>query len=372
MNKPLDGLRFLDFGTSALAAVCCRMLGAFGAEIIKVEADSNIAVSRSSYAAQNAGKMRILLDFSQAENIPYIYDLLSCSNGIITDNPDFINSPDFCYDALKARFPSIVYTCVTPYGTDGPFSARTASDQTVQAESGIMSITGEEHGTPVVCGAPIADYLGSSLGCIGTLMAIADAVRTGNGRFVDVSALDSLIFGLENQFSVYLHTGQVPGPIGNNYRLSAPVGVFPCKDGALTISVATQTQWHAFAEALEHTEWLENPLFATIQNRIHNYREVSKAVREAFSLLTYHDLTARLQSRHCIYGRINTLEDVLRHPQTTANHTFTTAAYPDGDTYTVPAVPVRMDGVEPERITYVKYQGVFENSFPPSARPTSR
>lgn len=344
MKKPLEGIQILELDSSVPAAVCGLILSDFGADVIIPEAPYMYETESSSRAALRRGKKA--LDFktspelSNCKDLSFFYNLVRDSDAVIAG----IKSVP--YDTLKEWNPALVYTMISGYGQDGPYGGRPCSEQTIQAESGIMSITGEENSDPVVCGGAIADYISGFMGCIGTLMAVLDAQRSGKGRFVDVSAMGSLLFGLENQFSSYLCTGHIPAPIGNNYRLSAPVGVFPCKDGALTISVATDSQWRAFAETLGHEEWLNNPLYSTVQNRIRNYTVLNQEVTQVFADFTYEELVTRLQSRHCIYGHVNNLSHVMDHPQVKHRHTFITVEDENGDCYTVPAVPIRMDSVD--------------------------
>lgn len=348
MRKPLNGIRILEFGESASAAVCNLMLSDFGAEVIKLLHSPQISAERSSYAAQNRGKKSVVLDLSVPDNIPVFQSLVKSSDAIVTDSANLAPESGMTYHTLKELNPRIVYTSISGYGTSGPYAHRPASDQAIQAESGMMSITGEEDSDPVVCGAPISDYLGSYAGCIGTLMAVIGAQKTGCGRFIDVSAMDTMIFCIENLFSIHLKTGFVPAPFGNNYHLTAPVGVFPCKDGALNISVTTDTQWQAFAEALGHEEWLNDPRFSTLQDRVQNYLEINKVVESAFAEYTLKELITRLQSRRCVYGQVNDLHDVFIHPQVPHRQTFVSAAYPDGDSYAVPSPPIRMQDVKHE------------------------
>lgn len=345
-RKPLEGYRIIELSESMPAAVCGQLLSDFGADVIKIEQSADIRLERSHYAAQNRGKTSVVLDFNN-KDIPEFQTLVKSCDAFITDAVDFAQRTGFTHQVLKAWNPKLIYSLITGYGADGPYACRNFSDQTIQAESGIMSITGEENSKPVLSGGPVAEYLGGAMGCIGTLMALIGRLKNGQGRFVDVSTMDSVLFGLENQFSAYLKNGVIPVPIGNNYHLSAPVGVFPCKDGELTISVATNTQWHAFAEALGHTEWLENPRFQSVQDRINHYLEINEEVEKAFSVYTRDELIALLQSRHCVYGCVNNFLDVVNHPQVKHRQTFVKATYQDGDSYIVPSSPIRMNDMEP-------------------------
>ena len=175
-------------------------------------------------------------------------------------------------------------------------------------------------------------------------MALIDAQRTGKGRKVDVSMMDSVLYGLENQFSLYLKSGKVPVPMGNHYALSAPVGDFLCRDGKkLMISVATDTQWRNFAEVLGHLEWLENPDFRNVSARLKHYQSLGAAVAGAFMEYSSDELMELLQTRSCIYGRINDFEDVVRHPQAAARGMFVKVTAPDGASFMAPGNPLVLD-----------------------------
>lgn len=345
MKTPLAGIQIIELGHSTAISACCQMLSDYGADVIKIDTQALSYNERASYAGLNRGKNVLLMESFDEPNLARLSELISTCDALITDSIPLLSHNQFGYSAIHARYPHIVYTLITGFGISGSYFFRSTCDAVIQAESGIMSITGEENTTPVLCGAPIADYLSGCLGCIGTLMVLLDTFKTGEGRLVDVSAMDTLLFGLENQFSSYLRTGNIPAPIGNNYCLSAPVGVFPCKDGEIVISVATESQWQAFSEVLGHPEWITDSRFSTIQRRIINYPDINTLVKDVFSKYTFNELTHLLQSRNCIYGRVSNLEDVLTHPQVVHRHTFTTAIYPDGDTYHVPLTPLKMNDI---------------------------
>ncbi len=287
----LQGIRLLDFTHSPSAVSCIRLLEAYGAETVKIP-DTAAFISVD------------LNDFS----------------GLVTDQPELIHDPDMGWDKFHMQKPDLVYSVISGFGIAGPYARHSSNDAVIQAESGMMSITGEENKAPTLCGAPITNYLGAYMGCIGTLMALIGAAKTGTGRLVDTSILDTQIFGMENLVSAYLKTGIIPHPIGNNYRLSAPVGVFSCKDGSLVISVATDSQWKNFCEVLDHPEWIADPRFSTVQQRLINYKEVNDLVSQVFFHYTYKELSERLQRKSCVYGQINTLDMVLKHPQFISRH----------------------------------------------------
>lgn len=251
------------------------------------------------------------------------------------------------YDVLKEINPRIVYTSISGYGQEGPFASHAAYDATVQAESGVMSITGPAGGNPTKCGGSIADYCGGLVACIGTLIGMVDALRTGQGRRVDVSMMDTLLLLQENMLSSYLITKKLPKPNGNRYPSASPIGDFMCKDGVpIMLNIATDAQFKAFAEVLNQPQWLENPNFATMALRATNYQEVEAEVNRVFAGLDSKDVAERLQSRKLVYGSINNYEAVVNHPQVEYRKTFVQATYPDGTSFKVPGNPMLMSGVE--------------------------
>lgn len=246
-------------------------------------------------------------------------------------------------ETMQKTAPGLVYTQVTGFGATGPYSKRPWSEAVVQAESGFVSTTGLEGDDPIRSGGDMAAALGGLMTCAAILMGLLERQKNpaSRGRRIDVSMMDSILFGLENQFSLYLKSGIIPRPKGNNYALSAPVGNFLCGDGKeIMISVATEAQWKAFAEALHKEQWLTRPEFANVSRRIENYKLLGQEVSAAFAQYTREELMEVLQSRACVYGCINDFAAVVQHPQTAARAMFLEVTGSDGQTFTAPANPI--------------------------------
>lgn len=348
MRKPLDGYRILEIGNHESSAFSALMLCEYGAQVTQLLSPSCSAADPAEQAPLNRGKERICLDYASDGASDELQQHFALCDAVITADISFASHRNFGYQAVRRSFSSVVYTLISAFGATGPFREHSFCDAVIQAESGVMSITGESGKEPVLTGSRIATYLAGCMGCIGTLMALLDTRRTGRGRFVDVSAMDTILFGLENQFSVSLKAGNIPGPLGNSYSLSAPVGVFPCLDGSVIISVATDAQWKAFAQVFGREDWLQDPRFATIQDRLLNRREINAETAAEFKKYSYEELTAMLQSRSCVYGRVNDFSDVAVHPQVAYRHTFIDITCPDGSICPAVAVPFLMNGIPRE------------------------
>lgn len=347
-RKPLEGITIVEMGTTEAEGVTTLLLSDYGAKVLRLEFLEEYEVENTQgFRICDRGKERILFRPNVQEDKAWLKELLPWIDAIVSSVPaSQLAQWNLDADTLCRENPRMVYTSVTGYGQTGPYAqGRLYNEASIQAESGFMSTTGPEHGEPVRSGSDFATFAAAANACIGTLMALIDAQRTGKGRWIDVSMMDSVLYGFENQFSLYLKSGKVPGPLGNHYALSAPVGDFLCKDGKrLMISVATQMQWENFAKALGHTEWLENPAYRNLNARLKNYRMLGEEVGAAFLDRTSDELMEQLQMKKCIYGKINDFKDVVQHPQVAARHMLMEIETPDRKKMVVPSNPLILDG----------------------------
>ena len=356
--KPLEGMRILDFTQFFSGPVCTLLLSDYGAEVVKLENPpagdatryGNVMVNEGSshYATRNRGKKSVAINMKDEEQRKIFLELVKTADAVVENfKPGTMEKFGITYEVLEKINPKIVYTSISGYGQEGPFSSHAAYEATVQAEAGIRSITGAAGGNPTKCGASIADYCGGLMACIGTLIGMVDVSRTGHGRRIDVSMMDTLLLLQENMLSSYLLTKKMPKPNGNRYPSASPIGDFMCKDGVpVMLNIATDAQFKAFAEVLEQPQWLENPDFASMALRATNYEKVEAEVNRVFAELDSADVAERLQSRKLVYGSINNYEAVVNHPQVEYRKTFVNATYPDGTSFKVPGNPMLMSGVE--------------------------
>ena len=358
--KPLEGIRILDFTQFFSGPICTLMLSDYGAEVIKLEnpplGDSTrygkviVGDASTHYATRNRGKKSAVINMKAENQKQFFLELVKTADAVVENfKPGTMEKFGVTYELLQSINPKIVYTRISGYGQEGPFASHAAYDATVQAESGVMSITGPEGGGPTKCGGSIADYCGGLMACIGTLTGILDAQRNGHGRCIDVSMMDSLLLLQENMLSSYLLTKKTPKPNGNRYPAASPIGDYICKDGIpIMLNIATDAQFKAFAEVLDQHQWLEDPDFASMSLRADNFRKVESEVLRVFSTMTSTEVAERLQSRKLVYGSINNYEGVVNHPQVKFRKTFVQATYPDGTSFSVPGNPLLISGMERE------------------------
>ena len=357
-EMPLEGIRILDFSQFLSGPLCTLMLSDFGAEVIKIENPPLGDNTRygpyieqevsSHYAMRNRGKKSIVLNMKNEDHKKLFLKMVKTADAVVDNyKPGTMEKFGITYELLQEMNPRIVYTSISGYGQEGPYASHAAFDQPVQAESGVMSITGEAGGMPVKCGASIGDVTGGLAACIGTLMGILEARRSGTGRRIDVSMMDSLVFGLGSRFSSYLRTGIVPGPCGNRSVHAAPSGAYRCQDGErIMIVVETDEQWMDFCRALGRDDWSQNEKWASLELRLADAGNLDREIGREFASHTAEELEKRLEQRHCIFGRVNDFSAVVKHPQTEFRHTFVDAKFPNGVVFRVPGNPIRISGMK--------------------------
>ncbi len=372
--KPLEGIRILDFTQFMAGPMATMLLSDMGAEVIKLEnASTGGDATRygkvikdgasSHYATRNRGKKSVAINMKDPRQVEIFLRLVKNADAVIENyKPGTMEKFGITYDRLKEINPKITYVRISGYGQEGPYADHAAFDATIQAEAGVMSITGPEGSSGYKCGASVGDYSGALLGAFSVAMGIVRALRTGEGACVDLSMMDALIFMQENQLSAFKVTGKMPKPQGNRYPAASPIGDFMCKDGIpVMLNIATDKQWKDFANVLGQPQWLEDPDFASMSMRAENYKKVEAEVLRVFSTMTSDEVCDKLQSVQAVYGRINNYETLVSHPQVLYRKTFVNAVYDNGITYSVPGNPMQVAGME--RQTEYRAAKIGENTM---------
>lgn len=358
MEGSLRKLRILEIGHLESAGIAGMILSDLGMEVIRVDTplSAEPEVVQSSEDAVtfglaaggdricDRGKKRVFLDLRNREHRELFVKILASCNGLLDGcGSRVLADLGLGGKKLRALLPGLVYTQVSGYGSFGPYRNRLWSEAAIQAESGFVSTTGLEGDDPVRCGGDIATALGGLMTCIAMLMGLVGRQKSPQpqGRQIDVSLMDTLLFGLENQFSLYLKSGIVPKPKGNHYALSAPVGNFICKDGKeIMISVATESQWQAFAQALGREDWLMRLEFSNVSQRIIHYKLLGRELSAEFIRHTQKEVMELLQSRKCVYGCINDFPAVIMHRQVVLHKLFGKIVGSDSAVFFAPTSPV--------------------------------
>jgi CoA:oxalate CoA-transferase len=341
--KLLAGIRVLDL-TNVLAGPFATVhLALLGADVIKVEnpdggdlarklgavPELNAELMGTSFLAQNANKRSLTLNLKVEEGREILRRLVAGADVLVENfRPGVMDRLGFSWAALREGNPRLIYCAISGFGQTGPDAFKPAYDQIIQGLSGVMAINGDERLNPLRCGFPVCDTVGGLNAAFAILAALYHRERTGEGQFIDVALLDSVMPLLGWVAANWLIGGQPPQLMGNDNFTAAPSGTFRTQDGYINIAANQQQQWEALADALELGELKTDPRFQK--------RDIRKANRAALTPLIEAKLTERPTAAWvCLLNRLGipagaipTLQDALTSPQIQHRGTLQTIAVP--------------------------------------------
>jgi formyl-CoA transferase len=222
------------------------------------------------------------------------------------------------YQALQEIHPGLVYCTITGYGYTGPYRDLAGYDFIIQAQGGVMSITGPEDGEPYKVGVAIADITAGLFACNAILAALFDCQRSGRGQRIDISLLDSQIAWLANVGSNYLISGEKTRRYGNAHPNIVPYQTFKARDGYFALAVGNDLQWRQFCEHAGKKEWAEDGRFKYNAGRVRNRAELIPQLDELFSQFEISHWLTILEAIGIPCGPINSIDQVLEDPQVKA------------------------------------------------------
>jgi crotonobetainyl-CoA:carnitine CoA-transferase CaiB-like acyl-CoA transferase len=302
MNTPklLDGIRVLDLTNVLSGPFATLHLALLGAEVIKIEnpVDGDLArklgnvpalndgLMGTSFLAQNANKKSVTLNLKEPEARDLFLKLVRTADVVVENfRPGVMERLGLSYDRLREARPDLVYCAISGFGQTGPDAQKPAYDQIIQGLSGVMAINGDARLNPLRCGFPVCDTVGGLNAAFAIMGALYHRARTGQGQFIDVALVDSIMPLMGWVAANLLIGGQQPQLLGNDNFTAAPSGTFATADGAVNIAANKQEQWEAVADALGVPELKADPRFAK--------RDARKKNRAALTPL----LEAKLRQR---------------------------------------------------------------------------
>jgi CoA:oxalate CoA-transferase len=341
MSGPLEGIRVLDLSRILSGPYCTMTLSDMGAEVIKVErpevGDRSRGIgpfmgNQSSYFMSiNRGKKSVTIDIFNPDGRSIITELIRQSD-ILVENfvPGIMRRLDLHYEAVQQINPSIIYASITGFGQDGPYGQKPAMDIVVQAMGGMMSITGAPDGPPVRSGSSMGDITAGLFTAIAILGALEARHKSGNGQKIDISMLDCQLAIQENAITRYLHTGEIPGPLGSRHSSATPFQAFKTKNGWIVVAMigGEIDRWGLFCNAIDHPDLIEDPRFAENWIRTQNYSQLEPIFNEALKRKTSEEWLSEFESLGIVCGPVNNISQVVEDPQvrhrqmiTKVNHT---------------------------------------------------
>jgi len=276
--KALAGLRVIDL-TQAMAAPFCSMnLADMGADVIKVEPPTGEDMRRGSasknghsgtFTTINRSKRGITVDLKQPAGVEIIHRLVRTADIFVQNyRPGAARRLGVDYETLRALNPRLIYCSVSGFGATGPYASRGGYDLIAQGMSGIISVTGDEHGPPAKAGLPVSDLSADLFGAYGILCALEYRERTGEGQLVDTSLLEAALALTVWESTEYWVTGRAPRPLGSAHRLAAPYQALRASDGWFTVGANNDKLFEAFCRAIGRAELVADARFAGRRERM--------------------------------------------------------------------------------------------------------
>jgi len=353
---PLEGVRVLDLTRALAGPYCTMMLGDLGADVIKVERPGRGDDSRgwgppfagepygpypgesAYFIAVNRNKRSLTANLKSPEGQEVMRRLAGVSDVLVENfRTGVLDRMGLGYEEMHGLNPRLVYCSISGYGRTGPYAERPGYDVIIQAEGGMMAITGPEEGPPSRVGVPIVDITAGMFAATAVLAALRARDLTGEGQLVDVSLLDTQVALLANVASNYLVGGAEPRRLGNAHPNIAPYEAFPARDRWFALAAANERQWAALCDVIGRPELKDDPRFATNGARVSNRPELVTVLNDAFAARDADEWLPDLREAGLPCGPINTVPDVFDHPQAQARDLALETEHPT-------AGPVRLTG----------------------------
>lgn len=329
------------------------LLGDLGADVVKVESpdgdDSRtwgppfVGGESAYYLAANRNKRSLSLNL-KTEAGRAIVRALAARADVLAENFK-VGTPaawGLDYATLREGNSSLVYLSLTGYGQTGPWADRPGYDLVIQAEGGVMAITGPADGPPYKVGVAIADITTGMLAANAVLAALLHRERTGEGQHIDLSLLDTHLAWLANVGSSVLVTGQEARRYGNAHASLVPYESFATADGHLVLAVGNDGQFRRLAALLDHAEWADDPRFATNPARVAYRATLIPLVQVALATRPTADWLDRLYRAGIPAGKVNSVGEALAHPSAVARDMVVDVPHPTAGEVRLVNSPLRL------------------------------
>jgi crotonobetainyl-CoA:carnitine CoA-transferase CaiB-like acyl-CoA transferase len=327
MTMPLEGLRVLDLSRILAGPFCTMMLGDMGAEIIKVENPKGGDDTRSwppfydggessYFQAVNRNKKSLTLDLKAEEGKKIIRKLVKKSDILIQNfRPGTIERLGFGYEECNALNPRLIYASISGYGQSGPNWQRPAYDILLQAEGGLMSITGPEGSSGYKSGIAIADLTTALFAIQGILLAVIAREKTGRGQFIDQAIQDGQAALMSHAAGNFFGTGTPPGKMGNRHPSICPYRDFACSDGNLIVAAANDSLWDRFARAIGRDDLANDPKWEKNSDRVKNREIIEDEIEKTMAAKTRAEWAKIISNSGVPCGSIKDISEITTDPQ---------------------------------------------------------
>ena len=351
----LEGVKVVEICNVAAGPFCSMLLADMGAEVIKIENPNGGDTLRSwppisegyseNFASLNRNKKSVTLNLKDPEHVKLATQLMASADIVLENNrPGVMDRLGIGYANVRELNPRIVYCSISAYGQSGPRSQEGGFDLTVQAMSGLMSITGEADGAPVKCGVPVCDFSAGLYAAFSIVSALRMAEKTGEGTHIDISMLGATLGIAALQTSEYFGSGKNPRKLGSAHPRNAPYQVFRCKDGYFGMAAGNNSLWKSVCGVVKRPELFEDARFTSTTLRAQHQEELLEILEAIFANENAEHWLGQFRAAGVPCAPINQYSDVLADEQVAHMNWVQNIPLPNGLTARTFASPIRLDG----------------------------
>ncbi len=365
MTATLNGIRVLDLSRILAGPWCAQCLGDLGAEVIKVERPGRGDDTRTwgpplvakgmnpspanavYFQSANRGKRSITIDLMKPEGQEIVREL-ACRSDVLIENYRVggLAKYGLDYASLRDLHPGLVYCSITGFGQTGPDRARPGYDFIIQAEGGLMSLTGEADdrpgGGPQKTGLAVSDLFTGMYAVQAVLAALLERERSGKGQYIDLALLDSTVAVLSMMAVASLVTGMSPPRMGNAHPHVVPYGLYPTADQPIVITVGNDDQFSRFMAVIGQPGLAADPRFVTNVERLQNREELDRILRERLRTQPFAHWQNALHAAGIPVAPVNTVLEALNLEQIQARGMRIDLPHAEGGTVPSPGNPIRL------------------------------
>ena len=354
MRMPLEDVTVLDLSHALAGPFCSTMLADFGARVIKLEPPDAGDIARAwgspmpggetaYFVSLHRNKKGVAIDLKHPQGKELFLRMVERADVVLENyRVGTLEKLGIDYATASKRNPGIVYCSVSGYGQDGPYRERAALDLILQAESGMISVTGAEGSHGARCGVSIADLTAGMNAAYAILLALRVKEKTGEGQAIDVSMMEGQLALLGTMLGSYFASGEVPAPMGTAYKALLPYQTFATKTRDLALAVGSEKLWRIFCPLIGLPALATDPRYGTNRARDEHRASLVAILQEVFLTRSYEEWEALLVANGIPVGRVNNLAEVVQHPQVAARGSFVEMDHPKVGKVPVVGVPARL------------------------------
>ena len=358
---PLTGLKVIDLTLARAGPTAVRHLADWGSEVIRIDQPlaapgspaSEDVVGRqrgSDYQNLHRNKRSLRLNLKDRAGRAVLMDLVKTADVVIENmRPTVKQRLGIAYEDLSRINPRLVYGSISGFGQSGPYRDRPGFDQIAQGMSGLMSVTGLPDGIPIRTGIAIGDLTAGSMLALNIMMALYERERTGRGRWVHTSLIESLLFMMDFQATRWLVDKEVPLRVGNEHPTRIPTDVFATLDGHVTICAASSNMWARLCQALERPDWAGKTEWRTGDSRRAHRKEIHAEIGKVMQARSTQHWIESLNAAGVPCGPIYTMDQAFADEQVKLLNMSLPVDHPVLGQLHLMSSPLNFDGV-PRRL----------------------